>query len=888
MTIVTVMIYTLSSNITLDYLYSGEKTRVTGITGGCINRFNSYISKSIGKAVEYGDLYKTSYLLENKYRMDSKEFFDLQNKFSKDELEYKFIIREDGTYEMLYVDERYAHKQEELENLIHTITPLVPSDKPFKGMIATEESPYIVAISPIRGLQKPIQEYMVVVDIINQDIIGEVSTGMGRMVNLVKDLDLNKIEDIQSTRTEEELLIDYTEADVRSYYKLPLLVGDEAYYLEVVETLEIKESTQFSVHINTFILTLMGIIVNIILWLIIKKIVVERIVKVNKDINVINKTRSFTGRIPDTDKKDEIGILTKDINEMFDSLQNAHEEIISNDKKYSTLLECMTNAFANCKIIYDKYGQVEDAIFIECNMAMANVFGLNKERLINKPFKLGNSSDEHSKQNLRKVINTMRETGKPYEIEQIQVTDTKWGAVSMYLIQENVFSIIITDVTVLKNYSDKMQHMANYDMLTGLANRYHLHHYLEQLVEQSKAFAVYFLDLDNFKELNDTLGHTEGDRILCAIAKQLEELKDKNTIVGRLGGDEFIIIRIGQDAKEVTTLGDKILNAVNQKIIYEQYEFDVKTSIGISLYPKQANNIGHLLQYADIAMYSSKRAGGNRVTLFKNSMLESMHMQGRLKEAIEKEELVVYYQPIYDLALNRIVSAEALVRWIKDGEVITPYHFIPLAKEIGCIADIDFMVLKKACVFCKEWHMKGYTDFQISVNMSLKALRHPELLENIKKALANCELDARALKLEITEDEVIDNPEATIKILEEVKKLGIQISLDDFGVGYSSFNHIKMLPIDTLKIDRSLLLKVEEDKKTLFIIRTLIDLAHNLGMDVICEGVESEEQLNQLSEINCDKIQGYFIAQPVEERIFIEYMKHYNELNHQHNESKGS
>ena len=355
------------------------------------------------------------------------------------------------------------------------------------------------------------------------------------------------------------------------------------------------------------------------------------------------------------------------------------------------------------------------------------------------------------------------------------------------------------------------------------------------------------------------------------------ELANDYITVGRLGGDEFIVIREGEFApNEIAQFGQDLLNRVNKKFEYASYNFAIKASIGISIYPHQTTDINTLLKYGDIAMYKSKKKGGNSIQVFTDQMSEELEVEASLKDVIARGEIVPYYQPIFDIHKNKIVGAEVLSRWIRNGEVLLPEVFIPVAKRIGCIVEIDYLMLDKACEFGQKWHMNGYTDFEIYVNMSYRSLKRPNCVEVIKGILNKYHINPEFIRLEITEDEVLDYPEYIVKVLNEIKAIGIKISLDDFGIGYSSFNHIKLLPLDILKIDQILVSRIEKDERNVAIIGTLIGLAHILGLEVICEGVEVSQHIDILKEIKCDKIQGYYISQPVEEMLFYKCFGHYS------------
>lgn len=295
----------------------------------------------------------------------------------------------------------------------------------------------------------------------------------------------------------------------------------------------------------------------------------------------------------------------------------------------------------------------------------------------------------------------------------------------------------------------------------------------------------------------------------------------------------------------INDIAEETLKLLNKNIQFNKYNFSLKASIGISSYPDHAEDVFTLLKYADISMYEGKQEGGNKYKIFSEEMLEDLNLESR---------------------------------WISPTGIISPTKFIPLAKKNGDIIRIDEFVLKESCEFCKKMRRLTEEDFKVSVNISYTALKQINFLERVMSIVNESNVNPNFIKIEITEDEIIDNIESTVKILNKLRKLGFNIALDDFGVGYSSFNYIKTLPLDTLKIDRSLLISVENDKKTFAIIKTLINLAHTLGLDVVCEGVEMKNQLELLTNIECDKIQGYYISKPLNLNDFYKLILNFNNI----------
>ncbi|MEG0296221.1 MAG: EAL domain-containing protein [Clostridium sp.] len=427
----------------------------------------------------------------------------------------------------------------------------------------------------------------------------------------------------------------------------------------------------------------------------------------------------------------------------------------------------------------------------------------------------------------------------------------------------------------LKDYSDNLEYIGNHDLTTDLANRNSITKYIKLLKYEEEDFSIFFIDLDNFKGVNDTLGHNNGDKLLCRVASKLYQYsEDKNMKVSRIGGDEFIIVRIGKNnIDEIKILAKEILNQVKSVYEIEEYSYEVKASMGISFYPQHSDDDVNLLQYADIAMYNSKNQGGDTYNIFDKEMLEPLEIESRLKSALEKEEFKVYYQPIFSADSEKIIGAEALIRWKTASGVIPPDKFISVAKKSGDIVSIDNFVLGQAIKTCREYLDKGVTDFYVSINASKRFLKQKDFINMLINKLDNANIPYKMLKLEITEDEIIDDFEYTIELLNEIRALGINVSLDDFGIGYSSFKHIKILPIDIIKLDRSLLVDIETNNKDKVIVETMIKLCHSLDLKVVCEGVEQRAQVDILKELSCDNIQGYYFSRPLPKDDFDKLMK---------------
>jgi diguanylate cyclase (GGDEF)-like protein/PAS domain S-box-containing protein len=433
-----------------------------------------------------------------------------------------------------------------------------------------------------------------------------------------------------------------------------------------------------------------------------------------------------------------------------------------------------------------------------------------------------------------------------------------------------------TDITLYKQTEEQLLYQALYDTLTDLPNRTLLTNRLQHLIKlvsrgESYLFAVLFLDVDRFKVVNDSLGHVLGDQLLVAIAQRLSKCLRPSDTVARLGGDEFVILLEGiRDLDEVTAIADRILCELAQPFNLGESEIFTSVSIGIALNVTDYESAEEMIRDADTAMYRAKAKGRFRYEIFNPGMHQRavalLQLETDLRRALDRQEFLLHYQPIVSLATQQIIGFEALLRW-KHPErgMVSPAEFIPIAEETGLIVPIGLWVLKEACAQMKAWksQLPQNLPLTISVNLSGKQFT-PQLVEEIRQILADTGLEPQHLRLEITESVLIENTEAATTLLFQLRELGIHLSMDDFGTGYSSLNYLHRFPIDTLKIDRSFISQVDRDGEQLAIVRTIMTLAWNLGMDVIAEGVETSKQLAQLKALKCDAAQGYFFYKPLD------------------------
>ena len=442
---------------------------------------------------------------------------------------------------------------------------------------------------------------------------------------------------------------------------------------------------------------------------------------------------------------------------------------------------------------------------------------------------------------------------------------------------------LVRDVTERKEMQDHIQHLAYYDPLTDLPNRAmfnrQLNHAIAHAQRYHKSLAVLFIDLDRFKNINDTLGHDAGDRLLKEMARRISTClrvsdvvarPEKATdLVARLGGDEFVVlIEEIADSTRVSHIARKILSAMVKEFPLDGQMIHITASIGISLFPEDGRNEFSLMKHADIAMYRAKDRGKNTFQFYSAQMdlhsAELLALESGLRRSLERNEFVLFYQAKVETRTGRIIGAEALVRWQHpELGLVSPVHFIPLAEESGLIVPLSQWVLQEALLQIRRWQQLGLPTMRIAVNLSARQFVDENLLADTVRALQDSGVDPSLLELEITESMMMYNTDKTIQMLVELRRMGIRIAIDDFGIGYSSLSHLKQFPIDIIKIDRSFIKDIPGDKADEAITDAIIAMSKSLKIKVVAEGVETVDQLQFLRKRGCDEIQGYFFSRPV-------------------------
>ena len=518
---------------------------------------------------------------------------------------------------------------------------------------------------------------------------------------------------------------------------------------------------------------------------------------------------------------------------------------------------------------------------VEANDAFAQIFGYSSASAI---LSVPTTDLYHSPADREQLIHQLKTRGEVINYElRLRRADgrTLWALMNERIVVspdggEDFLEGTLIDITDRKLAEQWIEYQAYHDSLTDLPNRFLLNDRLSRALSHGtrhqKAVAVLFLDLDRFKIINDTLSHRAGDELLTAISTRLSNCLRGEDTVARVGGDEFIFVLSELDASEAVggaaKVAEKILAAIRQPLIIQDRELFITGSLGIAIAPHDGNDIETLLKNADSAMYRAKDAGRNQYQFHTRAAQQRaevrLTLETALRHALDREEFFLVYQPQVELGSGKIVGFETLLRWMRPGiGIVYPAEFIPLAEEIGEIVPIGEWVLRTACKQMLQWHTQGFKDLRLAVNLSPRQFQHGKLTQVVEKVIEETGYDPNLLEFEITESLSIHNVDLTIGRLSYFKNLGIRASLDDFGTGYSSLGHLRFLPIDTVKIDRSFIKDLRNDGTERMIVQAIVRMAQSMAMGVVAEGVETEEQRQILLELGCDAIQGYLYSRPL-------------------------
>lgn len=545
----------------------------------------------------------------------------------------------------------------------------------------------------------------------------------------------------------------------------------------------------------------------------------------------------------------------------------AQHSLAESERKYRSLFLGIHEAVLLLAFEQD----VSDSIVVEVNPACSCMFSSNFNNLVGlSAARLFGELHQEMTGFFQQVLQNQLSVS----IERVLPSLDKVLAISVVPAEKGRLAVIFSDMTEHRAAERQVRQLVSFDFLTGLPNRALLYDRLKQSMaacdRQQCKIAVFFMDIDHFKAVNDSLGHAAGDLLLQAVAKRLEEHLRKSDTIARTGGDEFVIVTMGlHDELNASLVADSILKSLKEPFLIAGRELFVSGSLGISIYPDDAEDVGALLKNADMAMYVAKEQGRNCYHYYSRQLQEKaeerLEIETALRHALSDNLLSLAYQPQVDARSGAIIGMEALLRWNNpDGSpYLSPLQIINVAEKTGLILPIGEWVLHTACRQLRQWQQQGLEVPRVAINISAAQFEQPGLVEMIQGELLKYSLTADCLELELTESMIMHCPEEAAKKLVALKKLGVVLALDDFGTGYSSLSYLKHFPIDRLKIDRSFVLDAPCSGNDAAIVETIISLAHNMGMQVIAEGVEHREHVEFLLERGCHEMQGYYYARPL-------------------------
>jgi len=558
---------------------------------------------------------------------------------------------------------------------------------------------------------------------------------------------------------------------------------------------------------------------------------------------------------------------TQDITSQMEIKREANEllDLI----KYSTneIYIISNNSF---KYLYVNDGAANALGYSIDELLTMNIFDINPDISKDEAQKLKAITLRDNKL-LHRTIHRKKD-GSTYYVQSL-IHPIKYKNNDAFVIFDTDISQNIEDEKLLKKQAEELNHQANHDALTNLPNRTLFKDRLSQTVSISsrnkEKFALLFIDLDQFKKINDSLGHHVGDNVLIEAAKRLENSLRAEDTLARLGGDEFtVILKNVKSIQSASVVAQKIIDSMKEPIETNGHTLFISSSIGISMFPDDDTTEDNLIKYADTAMYKAKEEGRDNFQFYSSEMtslaFERVVMESSLRVAIKEEQFVVYFQPQFDALSETITGMEALVRW-KHPQIglVPPGKFIPIAEDSGLIIDIDRIVMKKAMQQFSLWYKDGLNPGTLALNLAMKQLNEEDFIFTLLNTMNSIKFKPKWLELEVTEGQVMDNPNAAIEKLREISDIGIEIAIDDFGTGYSSLAYLKKLPLDKLKIDQSFVRDIPYEEDDVAITKAIIALGRSLNLKLIAEGVETEEQRDFLVANGCSNIQGYFYARPM-------------------------
>ena len=646
----------------------------------------------------------------------------------------------------------------------------------------------------------------------------------------------------------------YDDADLRGVFKLSLVSSQNQ-----AQLMEIREELW---RIAIALVILLGII----LWLALHYGVIRPVRRLRDAIVAVGQGDHET-RLPAL-RHDELGEVGRVFNRMQD-------QVLETENRARAVMDNVADAI----LILDEHGEIKTA-----NPAVRTLFGYETDELAGEKLTRLIAEDDGD------LVASFLEAGHPGRSgdEQEAVGQRKDGArfpvalsiSDMKVGRQHYRIAIIRDITVHKEQVQALEHQALHDDLTGLPNRVLLADRVEHAILSARrnqsSLALLLTDLDHFKEINDTLGHHYGDLILKQVAQRMQKLVRSSDTVARLGGDEFAILLPTADREQARRIVEKMIKAIEQPFELQGKTYILGSSTGIALYPEHGEDGSILLQRADVAMYLAKREHLGYAVYEPDQdqhSVEFLTLKSELRKAIKNRQLVLNYQPVIDMKSGRVTGVEALARWNHPQRgLLMPDEFIPLAEQTGLIRDVTTWVLTEAARQCREWRSLGL-ELRIAVNLSVYNLYDTRFPEHVVRIIGELGSSRAALRLEITETAIMSGPSNALEILNRLSVQGVRISIDDFGTGYSSLSYLKQLPVDELKIDKSFVTGMAVDNNDSVIVRSTIDLAHNIGLKVVAEGVEDEQTYRLLRGLHCDSAQGFYMSRPLSPEALMTWLR---------------
>ncbi|WBW98637.1 sensor domain-containing protein [Oceanirhabdus sp. W0125-5] len=569
----------------------------------------------------------------------------------------------------------------------------------------------------------------------------------------------------------------------------------------------------------------------------------------------------------------QLAAADEELRAQYDELLDREKELRNSEERYKLALEVTNDGILEWDINTDRYF-VSDRwhTILNCDNSYNESFVEYLKKIVHK---------DDMKTILRAYFKHIKDREEIFKSEfRLRTSDGvyKWTYFKGKMIKDNEgkpFKFIgsLTDISERMEFQEKIRFLANYDTLTNLPNKALFFNTLDRELKNSNENntkgAVIAIDLDEFKIINDTLGHAVGDKVLIEVANILRKVTNNDYLISRTGGDEYVIlINKFEDINEITSICRNLGEVMKKPLSIEDKEIYTRLSIGIAVFPDNGCDRETIFKNVDTALYASKRGGRNRYTFFDKDLGDNIIRRDKiekgLREALENDGLHLVYQPKIDINNNKIAGFEALLRWHSEElGFVSPLEFIDVAEERGLICKIGNWVIEKATKQNNDWKKRGFEYGSISVNVSPKQIQGENFIEEVEKIITDCEVCPTLLEVEITENSLMKEFDNNVKVLKQLRERRINISLDDFGTGYSSLSYLKELPINILKIDKSFIDDIEHDLNKKAIVDGIIQLAHKINLDVVAEGVENEEQLIILKELNCDIIQGYFFSKPI-------------------------